>query len=75
MISISIRWKLTLWYGAALAVVLAVFSAATYWRYRSAAWKAFDTDLTINLDTLQSALVEEIGEAKAASASQHGRTR
>lgn len=67
MTRISIRWKLTLWYGAALCVILAIFSAATYWRYRAAAWRAFDADLSMNLDTLQAALIEEIHEAQAAS--------
>jgi heavy metal sensor kinase len=67
LIPISIRWKLTLWYGAALSVVLIFFSAATYWRYRAAAWKAFDADLAINLETLRSALVEELREGNAES--------
>ena len=35
LIRVSIRWKLTLWYGAALGVVLVFFSAATYLRYRA----------------------------------------
>lgn len=62
MTHVSIRWKLTLWYGAALCAILALFSAATYWRYRAAARKAFDTDLSINLDTLQAALLEKLRE-------------
>ncbi|MGE5278853.1 MAG: sensor histidine kinase [Acidobacteriota bacterium] len=60
MIPLSIRLKLTLWYGAALCAILAFFSAATYLRYREAAWRAFDTDLAANLDTLQGALAKEI---------------
>ncbi len=31
---LSIRWKLTLWYGGVLAVVLAVFSTAVYFTMR-----------------------------------------
>lgn len=72
MIHISIHWKLTLWYGAALCAILALFSAATYWRYRGAAWKAFDTDLSMNLDTLQLALAAEIHEAPAESGPDSG---
>ena len=64
MIPLSIRLKLTLWYGAALCAILAFFSAATYLRYREAAWRAFDTDLAANLDTLQGALAKEIREPK-----------
>jgi heavy metal sensor kinase len=67
LIHVSIRWKLTLWYGAALCVTLSFFSAATYWRYRAAAWRAFDADLSVNLHTLQSALAEEMREAQAES--------
>ncbi len=60
----SIRRRLTIWYGAALALVLVLFSVATYWRYRAAAWRAYDADLSLNLDTLQTELTEEIGEAR-----------
>ncbi|HEY7112167.1 MAG TPA: HAMP domain-containing sensor histidine kinase [Thermoanaerobaculia bacterium] len=60
----TIRTRLTLWYGAALAVILVLFSVATYWRYRAAAWRAYEADLSVNLDTLQAELAEEIGEAR-----------
>jgi len=64
LIRLSIRWKLTLWYGAALCAIVALFSVATYWRYRAAAWKAFDTDLAANLDTLQGAFAKEMHETR-----------
>ena len=64
MTRLSIRWRLTLWYGAALAAILMIFSAATYWRYRAAATAAFDADLVNNLEVLQGELVEELSEAK-----------
>ena len=56
---------MTLWYGAALGVVLVFFSAATYLRYRAAAWQSFDVDLRNNLDTLDGELHEELREARA----------
>src|SRR5258708_16245627 len=31
---LSIRWRLTLWYGAVLAVVLAIFGGAVYFMMR-----------------------------------------
>jgi len=40
---------------------------ATYWRYRIAAWSAFDTDLRNNLDTLQGAFLAEVGGRSAAA--------
>ena len=66
---LPIRWRLTLWYGAALCAIVALFSVATYAQYRVAAWKAFDVDLQNNLDSLKNALREEIPEAEEKSAS------
>jgi signal transduction histidine kinase len=45
-------------------VIFALFSGATYLRYRAAAWRAFDTDLQTNLDTLQTEFTEEIRQAE-----------
>jgi signal transduction histidine kinase len=61
---LPIRWRMTLWYGAAVCLILMLFSGATYLRYRAEAWKAFDIDLRNNLDTLQGEWLEEFGEAK-----------
>lgn len=46
-------------------MILALFSVATYLRYRTAAWRAFDTDLLNNLGTLQSAFLVQIGEQRS----------
>ena len=64
---------MTLWYGAALGVVLVFFSAATYLRYRQEAWRSFDVDLRNNLDTLDGEMHEEMREARARTAA--GRRR
>jgi signal transduction histidine kinase len=66
---LAIRWRMTVWYGAALCLILVLFSGATYLRYRSEAWKAFDIDLRNNLDTLQGEWLEEFGEAQRGDAS------
>ena len=59
---------MTLWYGAALGVVLVFFSAATYLRYRQEAWRSFDVELRNNLDTLDGEMHEELREARASAA-------
>ena len=53
-----------------LAAILALVSLAAYGRYRSAAWKAFDAELLINLDAIQGAFDEEKAEAVAAGTGQ-----
>jgi signal transduction histidine kinase len=45
-----------------LCAILALFSIASYVQYRRAAWRAFAQDLQANLNTLQTALLDEIGE-------------
>jgi signal transduction histidine kinase len=61
--SLSIRWRLTLWYGAVLAAILVIVSVAAYTRYRAAAWSAFDAGLLGSLDAVEGALREELREA------------
>jgi heavy metal sensor kinase len=46
---LSIRWKLTLWYGGVLAVVLAVFSTAVYFTMRHQLLARIDQGLTEEL--------------------------
>ena len=62
MSALPIRGRLTLWYGAVLAAILALMSLAAYARYRSAAWKAFDAGLVGSLDAVEGALREEVRE-------------
>lgn len=63
MRALPIRWRLTVWYGAVLAAILALVSLAAYDRYRSAARRAFDEDILVELDGIQGALQEEMREA------------
>lgn len=69
MSSLPIRGRLTLWYGAVLAAILALMSLAAYARYRAAAWKAFDAGLVGSLDAVEGALREEVREAAQEPAS------
>jgi signal transduction histidine kinase len=50
-----------------LGLVLVLFSAAAYLRYRGAAWQSFDADLWSNVDMLRGAMAEEIDEAQEPS--------
>ena len=43
--ALSIRWRLTLWYGAVLAVALALFGAAVYFTQRHQALERIDQGL------------------------------
>jgi signal transduction histidine kinase len=56
---------MTAWYGAALCLILVLFSGATYLRYRTAAWNAFDADMRNNLDALEGEWLAELREAKS----------
>jgi heavy metal sensor kinase len=49
MARLSIRWKLTLWYGLILASLLAAFSAAVYWTMRHHLLQRIDQGLTEEL--------------------------
>jgi heavy metal sensor kinase len=49
----GIRWKLTLWYGLVLAVLLAAFSAAVYWAVRLHLLQTLDRELAEELNDLR----------------------
>jgi heavy metal sensor kinase len=49
MAHLGIRWKLTLWYGLVLTVLLAVFSAVVYWVLRHQLMERMDEALTEEL--------------------------
>jgi two-component system, OmpR family, heavy metal sensor histidine kinase CusS len=46
---LSIRWRLTLWYGAALGAVLAAFGGAVYFMMRHELVARIDADLDVEL--------------------------
>src|SRR5439155_1692070 len=47
--ALSIRWRLTLWYGAVLAVALSLFGAAVYVTQRHQALERLDQGLSEEL--------------------------
>lgn len=49
MRQLSIRWKLTLWYGLILAALLSAFSATVYWTMRQHLLKRIDEGLAEEL--------------------------
>ena len=54
---LGVRWKLTLWYGGVLAVVLTVFSGAVYWTMRHHLLGRIDQGLHEELAELEAARV------------------
>src|SRR5215208_4532313 len=53
MARLGIRWKLTLWYGLVLAVLLTGFSAAVYWTLRHQLMGRIDQGLTEELSDVR----------------------
>lgn len=53
---LSIRWQLTMWYGAVLALVLTVFSAAVYFTMRHQLLRRIDSGLSEELADVLSEL-------------------
>ena len=51
---LGVRWKLTLWYGIVLAVVLTVFSAVVYWTMRHQLMERIDQGLREELGDVRS---------------------
>ena len=54
MVPLSIRWKLTLWYGAVLAVALGVFGTGVYILSRRELQQRTNRSLSIQLDVIDS---------------------
>lgn len=67
MLPLGVRWKLTVWYGVVLAVVLAVFSLAVYWTMRHQMMERIDQGLREELGDVRS---EVTRAADAATLSQ-----
>src|SRR5262245_46901574 len=65
--SLSIRWRLTLWNGLALAVVLAGFALLVYWLVAHSLYGQKDRTLRARLERLQTddRLATERGERLA----------
>ncbi len=60
----SIRWRLTLFYGVALLLTIALFAVALYWERRSSAERERETQLQSQLE-LEASLVKRWIEERA----------
>ena len=60
MTGLSIRWRLTLWYGAVLATVLAVFGATVYLMMRHALLARTGTGMSME----STEVAEEVGRSR-----------
>ena len=61
-INLPIKWKLTLWYGAILAVILVVFSCAVYVYFRNGLQQSIDTKIRSIAEVLSSSMTETHGQ-------------
>jgi heavy metal sensor kinase len=57
--AVSVRWRLTFWYSAVLAVLLLVFSTAVYLVVRENLSRQLDRDLAKEFDMLAGEIAEE----------------
>lgn len=60
-ISIPIRWRLTLWYGGILALILVVFSIGVYTYFRNSLQTSIDTKIKSMGDVISSSMTEYHG--------------
>ena len=60
-IDLPIKWKLTVWYGGILALILVIFSSGVYIYFRNSLEKSIDTKIKSIADVLASSMVEQHG--------------
>jgi two-component system OmpR family sensor kinase len=60
-LGVSLRTRLTLWYGALLAVTLLAFSALVYFTLQQSLWSSMDERLTLRADQLRREVGPSIG--------------
>ncbi len=57
-LNLPIKWKLTIWYGAILALILVVFSCGVYVYFNNSLQKSIDTKLQSIAQVLSSSITE-----------------
>ena len=57
-VNVPIKWKLTLWYGGILALILVVFSSGVYVYFRNSLQKSIDTKIKSIGEVLSSSITE-----------------
>ena len=60
-INFPIKWKLTIWYGGILALILIYFQAASIFISRTASEMSIDVKIKSIADVLASSMTEEHG--------------
>ncbi|MBA4416698.1 MAG: hypothetical protein C0392_02130 [Syntrophus sp. (in: bacteria)] len=62
-INLPIKWKLTIWYGAILALILVVFSSGVYVYFKNSLQKSIDVKIKSIGEVLSSAMTEGNGQS------------
>ena len=57
-INLPIKWKLTLWYGGILALILVIFSSGVYIYFQNSLQKSIDTKIKSIAEVLSSSMME-----------------
>jgi two-component system OmpR family sensor kinase len=61
-VNLPIRWRLTIWYGAILALILVVFSSGVYIYFRNSLQDSIDTKIRSIAEVLSSSMTETHGQ-------------
>ncbi|MDD3845519.1 MAG: ATP-binding protein [Syntrophorhabdaceae bacterium] len=61
--SLPIKWKLTLWYGGILALILVTFSSGVYIYFRNSLQRSIDTKIKSIAGVLASSMTEAQGQS------------
>ena len=56
--NLPIKWKLTIWYGGILALILVIFSCGVYIYFKNSLQKSIDTKIQSIGDVLSSSITE-----------------
>jgi heavy metal sensor kinase len=62
-LSLPIKWKLTLWYGGILALILVTFSSGVYIYFQNSLQKSIDTKIKSIAGVLASSMTETHGQS------------
>ena len=60
-INFPIKWKLTIWYGGILALILIIFSSSVYIYFKNSLEKSIDVKIKSIAEVLASSMTEEHG--------------
>ena len=58
-INFPIKWKLTIWYGGILALILIIFSSSVYIYFKNSLEKSIDVKIKSIAEVLASSMMEK----------------